>query len=74
MGRLEGDYSEKEINQLREAMEQLRQSQLDSKQRVRQVYEEMKRRDPEFWKASGFANERDYLVFVGWTELINPDL
>jgi hypothetical protein len=72
MRRLEDDYSEEEINQLKETMDQLRQSQRDNKERARQAYEEMKRRDPEFWKAFGFASEHDYLVFVGWAELINP--
>jgi hypothetical protein len=32
----------------------------------------MRLHDSEFWKAFGFASERNYLVFVGWADLINP--
>ncbi len=72
MRRLEDDYNPEEIQQMRETIDQLRESQLDSKKKARQVLEEMRQRDPEFWKAFGFASERDYLVYVGWDELINP--
>lgn len=72
MRRLEDDDSEAEINKLREAMDQLRQSQLENKKKAQQVYEEMKRRDPEFWKTFGFASLDDYLVFTGLTDLIKP--
>ena len=47
------------IQQMRETMEPLRESQIANNQNAQQVYEDMKRRDPEFWKAFGFASERD---------------
>jgi hypothetical protein len=37
---------------------------------TQQIYEEIKRRDPEFWKAFGFADEHDCLVSHGLTEVI----
>jgi hypothetical protein len=57
---------------LREAMDKLRESMSETKQKALQTLEEMRLRDPEFWKDFGFASERDYLVYVGWADLINP--
>ena len=72
MSRREDDHIPEEIQQMREAMDRLRESMRDTKQKARQALEEMRQRDPEFWKAFEFASERDYLVFIGWPDLINP--
>jgi isocitrate lyase len=72
MRRLEDDYREEEIVKIREWMEQLRQNQRANKEKAQQLYEEMKQRHPEFWKAFGFATVDDYLTFYGLHDLINP--
>ncbi len=72
MRRLEDDYSPEEIQQRRETMEPLRESQIANNQNAQQVYEDMKRRDPEFWKAFGFATEDEYLWYYDLRNLINP--
>jgi hypothetical protein len=72
MRRLEDDYSPEEIQQMREEMDRLGESMRETKKKAQQALEEMRQRDPEFWKAFGFASERDYLVYVGWADLINP--
>jgi hypothetical protein len=45
---------------------------LENRKRAQQIYEEIRRRDPEFWKTFGFANENDCLVFNGLTDVIEP--
>ena len=70
MSRLENDYSPEEIQRMREAMEQLRENQIAGKQKAQQVYEDMKRRDPEFWKAFGCATEEEYLWYYDLHDLI----
>jgi hypothetical protein len=74
MSRLEDHYSPEEIQQMHEAMEQLRESRRASKKRARTAYAEMKRRDPEFWKAFGFNSEDEYLWYYDLRGLLNPDL
>jgi hypothetical protein len=61
MRKLEDEYSPEEIQQLRDTMDQLRQSQLEIKKQAQKAYEEMKRLDPEFWKAFKFASEHDLI-------------
>ncbi len=72
MRRPEDDYSPEEIQQMHEAMDRLRESQIANKQNAQQAYEEMKRRDPEFWKAFGFATEDEYLRYFSLDDLLNP--
>jgi len=71
MRRPEDDYSPEENQQRRETMEPLRESQIASKQKAQQVYEEMKQRDPEFWKAFGFATEKEYLWYYDLDDFIH---
>jgi hypothetical protein len=52
-------------------MEQLRESQIANKQHAQQVYEDMKRRDPEFWKAFGCATEKEYRWYYDFDDFIN---
>jgi DNA-binding GntR family transcriptional regulator len=72
MSRLEDDYTPEEIQKMREEMHRLRESMQETKTNAQRALEKMRQLDPEFWKAFGFASERDYLVFVGWHELSNP--
>jgi hypothetical protein len=52
-------------------MEELRQNLLESKRKVRQVCEEMRRRYPEYWKTFGFATEDEYLRYYDIDDVIN---
>jgi len=58
--------------QSRKATDQLHDRPPENREWAQQIYAEMKRRDPEFWKACGFANEHDCLMFNGLTDVIDP--
>jgi hypothetical protein len=72
MRKLEDDYSPEQIQQMREEMDRLRESRLENEKKAQQAYEEMKRRNPEFWKAFGFVTEGEYLWYYDLHHVIKP--
>jgi len=51
-------------------MERARRSRRRAEADANRIYAEMKRRDPEFWKAFGFETEEEYLRYYDLTDLI----
>lgn len=59
-----------EIRRLGKVMERARRSRHRAELEAKRIYQEMKRRDPEFWKAFGFETEADYLRHYDLPDLI----
>ena len=59
-----------ELHRLSKIMERARRSRRRAEADANRIYAEMKRRDPEFWKAFGFETEEEYLRYYDLTDLI----
>ena len=59
----------KQETRVRETMDES-SIRLEHRPDVQQIYDELKRRDPEFWKAFGFSNEAECLISNGLIDVV----